>query len=65
MKAIRIGHATFLKKTKFKNPWIKDLIFISSSIWYFILDGRASKRAMQHICDMHVDSAMSVMSLIE
>lgn len=52
MKSIRIGHAIFLKKSKVKNSFMRDIIFISSSIWYFVLDGRAKLRAMEHMCDM-------------
>lgn len=65
MKFTRLGHATFLKKTSFKNPIIRDLIFVGSIFWYFLLDSRANSRAVQHICEMRVDSAMSVMNLIE
>lgn len=52
MKAIRIGHAIFLKKSKISTPIIRDIIFIVSSLWYFMLDQRAKKRALEHMCDM-------------
>ncbi|CAD8068713.1 unnamed protein product [Paramecium primaurelia] len=65
MKSIRIGHAIFLKKSKVKNSLMRDIIFISSSVWYFVLDGRAKLRAMEHMCDMQVESAMSVMGMVE
>jgi hormone-sensitive lipase len=41
------------------------MVFGASAIWYYCLDGRAKMRAVSHICDLKLQSALDVMNLIE